>query len=212
MLTRLLIVANVVAFGWEIATGGAGVLTGTIPRSAGLWAGVVLPIAVTQGHQFYRLITGGFLHGSLIHVAVNMFSLYWLGSFVERVVGSVRFFFVYLASLLASSLAVVHFSQPYQPTLGASGAIFGLFGALFAIGLKHGRPGMELVRANIGILLVNLFITFSIPFISKEAHVGGLLCGFVITLAIYWPVRPIRTYVTDPQTGETLDSQLYDRQ
>jgi len=208
MITRALILMNVLAFIWEIATGGNGVMSGNIPQNARLWDGVLAPIAVTHDHQYYRLVTAAFLHGSLTHIFMNMLSLYWLGTFVERIVGSLRFAFIYAASLIVSSFAVVYFSAPDQSTLGASGAIFGLFGALFAIGLKHGRPGMQLIRANAGVLVLNLFITFAFPFISKQAHVGGLLCGFVTTLAIYWPRRPVRAQVVDAATGQVFESDM----
>src|SRR5262249_3375158 len=92
-------------------------------------------------------------------------------------------------------------------TLGASGAIFGLFGALFAIGLKLGKPGMELVRANIGILVLNLIITFTVPAISWQAHVWGLLAGFILTVAIDFPSRRVQPVVTDAATGAELETE-----
>ncbi len=96
---------------------------------------------------------GAFLHGGLLHIGVNMMSLWFLGRFIELALGSWRMFVVYMFSLVVSGLGVVYFSDPMVPTVGASGAIFGLFGALFAIGFKLGKPGMNLVRANIGILV-----------------------------------------------------------
>ena len=105
---------------------------------------------------------------------MNMMSLYFLGRFIEYALGSWRMLLVYMVSLVASGLGVVYFSAPNVPTVGASGAIFGLFGALFAIGFKLGKPGMDLVRANIGILVLNLIITFTVPAISWQAHVAGL--------------------------------------
>ena len=116
-----------------------------------------------QDGQWWRIVTGAFLHGGLIHIGVNMLSLWFLGRFIEFASGSWRMLLVYMVSLVASGLSVVYFSDPTMPTVGASGAIFGLFGALFAIGFKLGKPGMELVRANIGILVLNLVITFTIP-------------------------------------------------
>jgi membrane associated rhomboid family serine protease len=98
--------------------------------------------------------------------------------------------------------------DPYTPTVGASGAIFGLFGALFAIGFKLGPPGMQLIRSNIGILVINLIFTFSIPFISKWGHVGGLCAGFLLTLAIFFPPQPVRATVVDAQSGAELESEL----
>jgi len=117
-------------------------------------------------------------------------------------------FVVYMGSLVGGGLAVTFFASPDAPTLGASGAIFGLFGALFAIGLKLGERGGELVRANIGILIVNLIITFSVPIISWQAHIGGLITGFLLTLVLFWPPKPVRTRAYDPATGTVYESQL----
>lgn len=156
-----------------------------------LLAGALVPAFVLQYGQWWRIITGGFLHGSLIHIGVNMMSLWFLGRFIEFALGPWRMLFVYLASLVVSGLAVVYLSDPMTPTVGASGAIFGLFGALFAIGFKLGRRGMDLVKSNIGILVINLIITFTVPGISWQAHVAGLLAGFILTFAIYAPPKPI---------------------
>jgi membrane associated rhomboid family serine protease len=127
-----------------------------------------------------------------VHLLVNMYSLFVLGAFVETVAGSRRMAWIYAISLLGSSLAVAYFGAPFETTVGASGAIFGLFGALFAIGLKLGAPGMRLVRANINILVINLIMTFALPGISRLGHVGGLVTGFVLTYAIFTPPRPVR--------------------
>jgi membrane associated rhomboid family serine protease len=194
MITRILIAINCIAFGWEIWIGGQGMLSG-FGDSAGmervLAAGALVPAFVLQYGQWWRIVTGAFLHGGLLHIGVNMMSLWFLGRFIEFALGPWRMLFVYMASLVVSGLAVVYFSPPMVPTVGASGAIFGLFGALFAIGFKLGRRGMDLVRANIGILVINLIITFTVPQISWQAHVGGLLTGFILTFAIYAPPRPI---------------------
>jgi membrane associated rhomboid family serine protease len=170
--------------------------------------GVLVPIYVTQGHEWWRIITAGFLHASIWHIAVNMFSLYWLGRFIEVVLGSWRMLFVYVISLIASGISVVLFSAPDIPTLGASGAIFGLFGALFAIGIKLGNRGNELVRSNVGILVLNLIFSFSFPGISWQAHVGGLIAGFLITYAVFWPPKPVYTPVYDTRTGAHYESQI----
>ena len=208
MITRCLILANVIAFAWEMYVGGFGVLTNGVPLRSRVDDFILYPIAVTQSHQYYRMLTAGFLHANGIHIAVNMVSLASLGAFVEREIGSTRFAVVYFFSLIVSSLAVVAFSAPDVPTLGASGAIFGIFGALFAIGFKYGAPGMELIKANLGILAFNLIFTFTVSFISKQAHVGGLIAGFLLTLAIFWPRRPVQPVVVDAQTGVPLESQI----
>jgi len=208
LITRLLIVLNVIGFLWEMYVGGSGVFGGNIPANSRIYDGMLAPVTVTQYHQYYRIITSAFLHGSIIHIGVNMFSLYMLGRFVELVLGSPRMLAIYTGSLIGAGMAIVYFSPPDAATLGASGAIFGLFGALFAIGLKLGERGFQLVRSNIGILILNLIYSFSFPGISWQAHVGGLITGFVLTLALFWPPKPVRTRAYDPNTGAVYESQL----
>ncbi|HEY9086277.1 MAG TPA: rhomboid family intramembrane serine protease [Candidatus Tyrphobacter sp.] len=207
MTTRFLIVVNVIVFIWEIATLGTGILSGNVDVNGLVRDGALVPIAVTQYHEYWRIFTSAFLHGSILHIAVNMYSLYVLGRFMEAALGSPRMLFIYMVSLVASGLGVVYLSSPNVATLGASGAIFGLFGALFAIGLKFGPRGMDLVKANIPILLVNLIFTFAVPGISWQAHVSGLLAGFIITFAIYFPPKRIRPEVVDAGSGSALDSE-----
>ncbi|PZR58478.1 MAG: hypothetical protein DLM50_03055 [Candidatus Meridianibacter frigidus] len=211
MITNLLILLNVLAFLWELAVTGGGALSGQISSSSPIVNYILAPVDVKVNHEYYRMITCGFMHGSLIHVAVNMISLAALGRFIERTVGSTRMFLIYFISLIGASFGVVFFSQPLVPTLGASGAIFGLFGALFAIGFKYGPAGMKLIKANIGILVLNLIITFTLSFISKEAHIAGLIVGFIFTYATFFPPRPVRAYVVDANTGEQLESHIETR-
>ncbi len=202
MITRFLILLNVIAYVWET-------LTGALRTNQSLYQhGALLPAAVLQDHQWWRIISSAFLHGGLVHIGVNMLSLYWLGRFIEAVLGSPRMLLVYTVSLIGAGLAVTYFAPPETLTLGASGAIFGLFGALFAFGLKLGERGGELVRSNIGILILNLIFSFSFPGISWQAHVGGLITGFVVTLLIFWPPKPVRTRVYDPSTGAVYESHL----
>lgn len=148
------------------------------------------------------------MHGSIAHIGLNMLSLYWLGRFIEVVLRPWRMLFVYVVSLIVAGISVVLFSPPNVSTLGASGAIFGLFGALFAIGFKLGDRGRELVRANVGILVLNLVWSFAFPGISWQAHIGGLIAGFITTWLVFWPPRPVITQVYDPQTGAQYESQL----
>ncbi len=209
MITRLLIFANVIAFVWEIYVAGPGMLSGfgggnldAVLQSGALW-----PAAALQYHQWWRILTSAFLHAGLLHILVNMFSLWVLGQFIETMAGSVRMFIIYMLSLVVSGLGVIYFSAPGTPTLGASGAIFGLFGALFAIGFKLGKPGMQLVRDNLGILVINLIMTFTISAISKSAHVAGLIAGFVVTFLIYFPPRRVQPVVTDARTGDEFETE-----
>jgi membrane associated rhomboid family serine protease len=211
VITRFLIVVNLIAYLWEISVAGPGMLSALgAPSSAierVLVAGALIPAAVLQDGQWWRILTGAFLHGGLLHIGVNMMSLWFLGRFIELALGSWRMFVVYMFSLVVSGLGVVYFSDPMVPTVGASGAIFGLFGALFAIGFKLGKPGMNLVRANIGILVLNLIITFTVPQISWEAHVAGLLAGFALTYVLYFPPRRVAPLVVDAQSGRELETE-----
>lgn len=202
-VTTLLIAANVIAFVYEIARVGSELILGGGSLQHLADAGALVPAFVRQDGEYWRIVTGAFLHGSALHIAVNMYSLYVLGRFIEAIAGARRMAIVYAVSLVVSGLAVVYFSSPYDVTVGASGAIFGLFGALFAIGFKLGRPGMRLVRANLGILALNLFITFAVPGIAISAHVGGLIAGFIVAAFIYSPPRPAHMAAMTANRGVT---------
>jgi len=207
--THAVVVACVIVFLWEIATMGSGILSGNVTIGQIDNAGALVPALVQQG-EWWRIVTSAFLHASILHIGLNMYSLWILGRFIEPILGTPRTALVYTLSLIASGLGVTYlsFGNLQDPTLGASGAIFGIFGALFAIGLRNGPAGLQLVRANLGILVLNLLFTFMFPGISKQAHVAGLLTGFLATLAIYRPLRPVRAQVTDAMTGEALESTL----
>jgi membrane associated rhomboid family serine protease len=211
-VTTLLIVLNVLAFVYEVAQVGSGLLIGGGSLQALARAGALVPAFVRQNGEYWRIVTGAFLHGGVLHILVNMYSLYVLGQFVEVIAGARQMTIIYSVSLVASGLAVVYLSAPYDVTVGASGAIFGLFGALFAIGFKLGRPGMQLVRANIGVLVLNLFITFAVPGIAVWAHVGGLIAGFIVTYAIFTPPAVRRAVVTRtaPDPGVRRDHDVID--
>lgn len=138
-------------------------------------------IGVAQG-EWWRLITSGFLHGGPMHLAFNMFALWNLGEALERVLGPVRFASAYLASLLAGSFGVM-LLDPNAITVGASGAVFGLFGLLLMLQLSRSIP---LRQTGLGMMLaLNLGITFLIPNISIGGHLGGLAGGAIIGLGLF---------------------------
>jgi rhomboid protease GluP len=200
-VTIVLILINVAVFVFMQVHGGAS------QDNPYYLAGALFGPAVRSG-QWYRIVTGAFMHEGFAHIAINMFSLYQLGSFIETMLGGWRMLLVYAISLLGSGLAVVYFS-PNDFTVGASGAIFGLFGALFAIGVRMGKPGRALISQTLPILVLNLVFTFAVPFISKSAHIGGLLSGFAAGLAIYaMRRRPVAATVTDAVTGESTEAEL----
>ncbi|MFN0028866.1 MAG: rhomboid family intramembrane serine protease [Acidimicrobiales bacterium] len=145
-------------------------------------------IGVAQG-EWWRLVTGGFLHGGAMHLAFNMFALWSLGQIMEQVLGSVRFAAAYMASLLAGSFGVMVLS-PNDITVGASGAVFGLFGLLLMLQLSRSIP---LRQTGLGLTLaLNLGITFVIPNISIGGHLGGLAGGAVIGLSLFGLPRSAR--------------------
>ena len=123
--------------------------------------------------EYWRLLTAGFLHFSLIHVAVNMFSLYILGRDVEITLGTARFVGIYLASLLGGSAMVMLFENPNAINAGASGAIFGLMGATLVVVLRAKVPAGFVL----GVIGLNIVLSLTIPNISLWAHLGGLVFG-----------------------------------
>ncbi len=209
MNTRVLLVANFLAFVWELVAGGPSIISafGGNAVQVAYERGGLIPVRVLIDHEYWRIVTSAFLHAGLIHLGVNMVSLWSLGRFIEYAAGPVRMAVIYAVSLLASGLAVTFLSPPDAGTIGASGAIFGLFGALFAVGIKLGRDGMQLVRGNIGLLVINLIFTFSVPGISWQGHTGGLIAGFLLTLAIYYPPRKIAPAVVDATTGQGYETE-----
>jgi membrane associated rhomboid family serine protease len=175
--TYVLIALNVAAFLAEIAGGGGGLSPGG--SSLLLDFGLFGPY-VAEG-EWYRLLTSGFLHASLIHLGFNMFALYFLGRLLEPGIGTPRFVALYLASLFAGSLGAILLS-PDSLTIGASGAVFGVFGATFVIA-RH--RGVDALASSIGVvLLLNLAITFGNPEISIGGHLGGLAAGVACALVI----------------------------
>jgi membrane associated rhomboid family serine protease len=140
-------------------------------------------IGVSQG-QYWRLITGAFLHdpSNPLHLAFNMYVLYWLGTMMEPALGHARFLALYFASLLAGSLGALLLTDVRAFTTGASGAVFGLMAAAF---IMQRERGINPMQSGLGaIILLNLGITFVLPGISIGGHLGGLIGGAVAALTI----------------------------
>jgi membrane associated rhomboid family serine protease len=175
--TVVLIAINVVMYLVEIAHGSGGLSQSTLTVYD---LGGLFGPSVAEG-DWWRLITNGFVHVSLLHIGFNMLLLYFLGRLLEPALGTPRFVAVYFASLLAGSLGVM-LLDPNTVSAGASGAIFGLAGATFVI--ARGR-GMDAIAGEIGFLIVfNLIFTFAASNISVGAHLGGLVGGVVCALVI----------------------------
>jgi membrane associated rhomboid family serine protease len=152
-------------------------------------AGTWLP-GVVDG-AYWQLVTSMFLHVQLWHIGGNMLALYMLGPQIETVMGRTRFLALYFLSGLAGSATVYWLSAEVGTTLGASGAIFGLFGALVVIVHKIGGD----LRSVAGLVLINIVITVAVPNISWQGHLGGFLGGAVIAAALVYAPRTRRTQV-----------------
>lgn len=172
-VTSVLIAINVAVFVFGI---GQGLDT----RWAVIRDGALLGPLVAAG-DWWRIVSSGFLHANVVHIGFNMFVLYQLGRIMEPALGKLRYALVYAVSLLAGALGVL-ILEPDTFTVGASGAVFGLMGA--AVAAMRSR-GINPFQTGLGTtLLLNLFITFSIPGISIGGHVGGLVGGFLATWVI----------------------------
>ncbi|MBZ4020789.1 rhomboid family intramembrane serine protease [Streptomyces purpurogeneiscleroticus] len=189
LLTKILIGVNVAVFVAAMVTGDRFVnaldLVGLAfdPGSLGL-------VGVAHG-EWYRLITAMFLHQQVMHIAFNMLSLWWLGPPLEAALGRARFLALYfLAGLGGSALSYLLAAQN-QPSLGASGAVFGLLGAT-AVLLRRLNYDMKPVLILLGL---NLAFTFLWPNIAWQAHVGGLVVGAAVTYAMVHAPRGRRNAV-----------------
>ncbi len=189
-LAYALIALNVIAF---IATQAAG--GGIMSRGGGevIANGALYGPAVADG-EWWRIVTAGFLHAGLLHIAFNMYFLYFLGQLMEPEIGKLRFAIIYAVSLLGGSFGALLLT-PNSFTVGASGAVFGLMGA--AIIAMRAR-GIDPMQSGLGMtLLLNLAITFFIPGISIGGHIGGLVAGGIVGFLLF-EVAERRRSVTTP--------------
>ena len=180
-VTMALIAANVLVYLAELAAGGTTGGTGNWIYEHGV---LIISASYTDGTpagiahgEWWRLITPVFLHAGLFHVAVNMYSLFYAGTFLESAIGRWRFALLYLVSGLAGSAGALLWSGN-TPGVGASGAIFGILGALYVL---ERRGNIATGGQIAGLIVLNLVITFALSsIISVGAHVGGLIAGVVL--------------------------------
>jgi membrane associated rhomboid family serine protease len=182
-VTMFLIGLNVAVYLAELALGGQSNGTGNWIYEHGVLIanaayGNGAPAGVANG-EWWRLITAAFLHYGPIHLGLNMLSLYFVGSILEQIVGRWRYVLLYFVSGLAGSAGALVVT-PNSPTAGASGAIFGVLGALFVLE----RRGVIATGGQVlGLIVLNLVFTFAIPGISIGGHLGGLAAGILLMLA-----------------------------
>lgn len=166
---------NIVVFVIQLVSSGPGGADRVLARGE-----LFAPLIATG--EWYRLITPMFLHINTIHVAVNCMSLYFIGPAVEQAFGSRRFVSIYLAAGFFGNVASYVFGNCHTPSAGASGAIFGIFGALAVYSYRRRSNAMmnAFFRNIVFWLGINVVITLSVPFINMWAHFGGLAGGMVL--------------------------------
>jgi membrane associated rhomboid family serine protease len=161
----------------------AAVFLGTNGFSGGsgtLWGDLLLFGPAVHDGDWWRLVTSGFLHAGPIHILFNMYLLWILGNMLEPTLGSSRFAALYFTALLAGACGAL-VVDPNSPTVGASGAVFGLMGAA-AVELRS--RGINPFKTDIGALIIfNLVLSFVISHISVGGHVGGLIGGVLVGVA-----------------------------
>ncbi len=131
-------------------------------------------------NQWYRLVTVALTHGGLLHLGFNMYALLVLGNPIEEAYGKNKFLIVFFASLIAGSLTSAYFASIYSASVGASGAVFGLFGAMVVVGKRIGAD----IRSIVVIIGLNFVFGFALGGVDWRAHLGGLIGGYVTSLLV----------------------------
>ena len=176
LVTKALIAINVAVWLAELGTGsGPMSLSGTVYEKGALFGPLV-----AHG-DWWRLVTAGFLHAGILHLGMNMLILWLIGSPLEEMLGRGRYVLLCFVSLLAGSTGAL-LQAPLVPTVGASGAIFGLFGALLV--LEYFATGQIVGGQAFGLIVINLIFSFTFSNISWGGHIGGLVGGILGTLVL----------------------------
>lgn len=172
------------------------VLSYLLQRVDGSWTGRWWFAPVLGEDEPYRFLTAAFLHASIVHILFNMYALWMMGPFLEQMLGRARFIALYLVSAVAGSVGVLALASPtgaswFTATVGASGAIFGVFGAIVPVLRRTGREA----GAIVGVIAVNFFLGFVVSGIAWQAHLGGLVAGLVMGSAFAYAPAKYRTFV-----------------
>ena len=190
-ITYALIAINVLVFAAMVASGVSS--TQPTPLDVANWGGDFGPLTV-GAHQWWRLLTSCFVHFGIIHIGFNMYVLFQIGPFIERAFGRVRYLLIYFIAGLAGSLVSVAV-HPNAVGAGASGAIFGLYGAVFGFLLGNRRTLDPAVTKSIA-QSAGIFVLYNVVYGSitrttdLSAHFGGLVIGFIVGMLLIRP-RPI---------------------
>ncbi|MBK9739021.1 MAG: rhomboid family intramembrane serine protease [Actinobacteria bacterium] len=181
MVTYSLIGINVAVFLVQFAVG--------INAVAGDWG--MWPAGIAMNGEWWRLGSAAFLHGSFLHIAFNMYVLFALGPTLERILGHYRYLLLYVLAAIGGGVASYLFSDVRTVSVGASGAIFGLMGALVVAGRRL-RYDVTQVLVLLGI---NMVIGFIAPGVDWRAHLGGLVTGAAVAAIMVFPARRHRNAV-----------------
>jgi membrane associated rhomboid family serine protease len=192
LVTYTLIAINVVMFVLQMASG-------QLENRLSLW-----PPAVADG-QYYRLVTSAFMHYGITHILFNMWALYVVGPPLEQLLGRLRFGALYGLSALGGSVLVFLISPLNSATAGASGAVFGLFGAIFVVSRRLNLD----VKWVLGLIALNVVITFAAPLlgagaISWQGHLGGLVTGALVAAGFVYAPRAQRNLIQSGVVGALL--------
>jgi membrane associated rhomboid family serine protease len=200
LVTYAIIAVNVAVYIWTVIANRDPIAgPGTIGR--GDYDLALHKLFIEDG-QYYRLVSSGFLHFGILHIALNMFLLFQIGQMLEPPLGRIRFGLLYFAALLAGSAGALIVS-PNALSGGASGAVFGLMAA--AVVALHQRGINPLQTSLGGVFLINLLLTFTIGNISIGGHIGGIVGGGLCAVVMMAPrgtrVPPWATYVVPVVVG-----------
>ncbi len=178
VITNILIFINVLMFFVVFAASKANITAGALVSFGALYAPLV------KNGEIFRLITTGFLHGGVLHLLFNMYALYLIGTQLEGFIGKKNFLIIYFYSLISASLMSM-IINPYTVSVGASGAIFGLLGSLLYFGYQYRLYlGSVMKTQIIPVIVINLIFGFTMSGIDNAAHIGGLIGGALIAMAL----------------------------
>jgi len=198
-VTTIILVINLVMAVLLIVTGGFD--TDNLVRF-----GALKPILVFERNEYYRIVIAMFLHGGFIHLLSNSFVLYYIGAYMERLVGPKKYLLIYMISGIISSLFVLFFAEELSVTIGASGAIFGVMGGLLVLTfLRKEWFSDHAIRTIRQLIIINVVITFLLPTISIPGHMGGLIAGILLGYLI----APKSPYYYKNRRSVNKDNTIY---
>jgi len=198
-VTTVILVINLVMAVLLIVTGGFN--TDNLVRF-----GALKPILVFERNEYYRIVTAMFLHGGFIHLLSNSLVLYYIGAYMERLVGPKKYLLIYMISGIISSLFVLFLASDLSVTIGASGAIFGVMGGLLVLTfLRKEWFSDHAIRTIRQLIIINVVITFLLPTISIPGHMGGLIAGILLGYLI----APKSPYYYKNRKSVNKDNTIY---